>query len=59
MMVLQEQQVLGEQGLQGPSGADGDAATIAVGTVTTGAPNTSVIIENAGTSSAVFNFTIP
>jgi hypothetical protein len=40
--------------------APGSAATIAVGSVTTGAPGSSVAITNAGTSSAaVFNFAIP
>ena len=44
----------------GPSGAAGAAATITVGTVTTGAPGTSASVVNAGTSSAaVLNFTIP
>jgi len=38
----------------------GDAATIAVGTVTTGAAGTDAIVTNAGTSAAaVFNITIP
>lgn len=38
----------------------GDAATIAVGTVTTGNAGTSTIVTNAGTTAAaVFNFTIP
>lgn len=42
------------------SGGSGEAATIAVGTVTTGDPGTSASITNAGTSSAaVFNFVIP
>ena len=41
-------------------GLKGDAATIAVGTVTTGAPGTPVVVTNSGTSSAAtFNFTIP
>jgi hypothetical protein len=41
-------------------GPQGDAATIAVGTVTTGAPGSSVIVTNSGTSgAAVFDFTIP
>jgi hypothetical protein len=36
------------------------ASTVAVGTVTTGAPGTSAAVVNAGTSSAaVLNFTIP
>lgn len=50
--------------LQGEDGADstvpGPAGTIAVGTVTTGAPGTDVEVENVGTSTAaVLNFTIP
>lgn len=50
----------GNTGLPGTNGTNGAAATIAVGTVTTGAPGSSAIITNAGTSSAaVFNFTIP
>lgn len=59
----------GPQGIQGPSGEkgdtgatgpQGDAATIELGTVTTGEAGTDVIITNSGTSSnAVFNFTIP
>jgi hypothetical protein len=44
----------------GPSGLQGPAASIAVGTVTTGAPGSSASVVNAGTSSAaVLNFTIP
>ncbi len=50
-------------GLLGPAGddgADGAAATIAVGTVTTGAVGSSVTVTNSGTSSAaVFDFSIP
>ena len=50
----------GPQGVQGETGATGAAATIAVGTVTTGAPGSSVIVTNTGTSgAAVFDFTIP
>jgi hypothetical protein len=56
----------GPQGIQGPAGTngtngtDGSAATIAVGTVTTGNAGTSAAVTNAGTSSAAtFNFTIP
>ena len=53
----------GPIGLTGPTGAtgpSGTAATISVGTVTTGAPGSSVVITNGGSSSAaVFNFTIP
>lgn len=46
--------------LQGATGPQGDAATIAVGTVTTGAAGSSVVVTNVGTSgAAVFDFTIP
>ena len=57
------QGIQGEQGPigpEGPQGLQGPAATIAVGTVTTGAPGTSAIITNVGTSgAAIFDFTIP
>ena len=50
----------GTNGTNGTNGADGAAATISVGTVTTGAPGSSAIVTNAGTTSAaVLNFTIP
>lgn len=50
----------GSTGSTGLTGATGAAATIAVGTVTTGAAGTPVAITNSGsTSAAVFNFTIP
>ena len=43
-----------------PPGAPGAAATIAVGTTTTGAAGSSASVTNSGsTSAAVFNFTIP
>ena len=43
-----------------PRGDKGDAATIAVGTTTTGNAGTSASVSNSGTSGhAVFNFTIP
>lgn len=46
--------------LQGIQGIQGDAATIAVGTVTTGAPADPVVVTNVGTSgAAIFDFTIP
>lgn len=46
--------------LQGATGPQGIAATIAVGTVLTGAPGSSVVVTNSGTSeAAVFDFTIP
>jgi hypothetical protein len=42
------------------AGPQGPAATIAVGTTTTGAAGTSAVVNNSGTSSAaVFDFTIP
>jgi hypothetical protein len=48
---------VGPTGTQGPSGS---AATIAVGTTTTGAAGTNAAVTNAGSSSAaIFNFTIP
>jgi Collagen triple helix repeat (20 copies) len=47
----------GSTGATGPSGA---AATVSVGTVTTGAAGTQASVSNSGTSSAaVLNFTIP
>jgi hypothetical protein len=53
----------GPQGPQGPAGSgngDGTAATIAVGTVTTGAAGSQATVTNAGSdSAAVFDFTIP
>lgn len=48
------------QGTQGIQGQKGDAATISVGTTTTGAAGTSASVTNSGTTSAaVFNFVIP
>lgn len=48
------------QGEKGDPGTPGAAATIAVGTVTTGDPTTPAAVTNAGTeNAAVFNFTIP
>ena len=50
----------GATGATGSTGATGTAATIALGTTTTGAPGSSVIITNSGTSAAAtFDFTIP
>jgi len=50
----------GPKGDTGNTGAKGDAATISVGTVTTGTAGSSASITNVGTSSAaVFNFSIP
>ena len=49
-----------QPGPQGEPGQDGQAATIAVGTVTTGAPGSSASVVNTGTSSAaVLSFAIP
>ena len=50
----------GEKGDQGNPGTDGAAATVTVGTTTTGAAGTSAQVTNSGTTSAAeFNFTIP
>ncbi|WP_454647790.1 glycine-rich domain-containing protein [Bradyrhizobium liaoningense] len=50
-------QLLAERGTDGDDGA---AATVAVGTVTTGAGGSAASVTNSGTSSAaVFDFTIP
>lgn len=50
----------GETGATGATGAQGPAATIAVGTTTTGAAGSSASVVNSGTSSAaVFDFTVP
>jgi len=50
----------GATGATGPKGDTGDAATISVGTVTTGAAGTSATVTNTGTTSAaVFDFSIP
>jgi hypothetical protein len=50
----------GNDGAQGPQGTPGSTATVTLGTVNTGAPGSSVIISNSGTSTAaVLNFTIP
>lgn len=50
----------GPAGPKGDTGADGVAATIDVGTVTTGEAGTEAKIENTGTTNAaVLNFVIP
>ena len=50
----------GPQGIQGQKGDDGDAATVQIGTVTTGAAGTNASVTNVGTETdAVFNFVIP
>ena len=50
----------GQDGQNGQDGQDGAAATIEVGTTTTGAPGTNAAVSNSGTTSAaVFDFVIP
>lgn len=50
----------GETGPTGPQGEPGTAATIAIGTVTTGDPGTEASVTNSGTANAaIFDFTIP
>lgn len=50
----------GDTGETGATGAPGQAATIQVGTVTTGAAGSNVSVTNSGTANAaVLNFTIP
>ncbi len=50
----------GPQGPQGEPGVDGAAATVAVGTVTTGEPDTPASVTNSGTqNAAVLDFVIP
>lgn len=47
-------------GKTGEPGQDGQAATIQIGNVTTGAPGTSAAVSNSGTdNSAILDFTIP
>lgn len=48
------------KGEQGEHGKDGAAATVAIGTVTTGEPGTTASVTNVGTdTAAVLNITIP
>ena len=50
----------GPPGPQGQQGEPGAAATVTVGTVTTGEPGTDAVVINSGTeSAAVLDFTIP
>ncbi|HZY62223.1 MAG TPA: collagen-like protein, partial [Edaphobacter sp.] len=52
--------VLAEKGSAGPTGPTGAAATISIGTVTTGPAGSLAVVTNSGTpSTAVLNFTIP
>ena len=50
----------GDTGPQGEPGADGAAATVTVGSVTTGEPDTPASVTNSGTqNAAVLDFVIP
>ena len=50
----------GDTGAKGDRGATGAAATIRIGTVTTGASGSEAVVTNVGTANdAVFNFTLP
>lgn len=52
--------IKGETGDAGTDGNDGAAATISVGTTTTGNPGTNAFVSNSGTTAAaVFDFTVP
>jgi hypothetical protein len=52
--------VLAQGGSAGPTGPAGVAATVSVGTVTTGAAGTQAMVTNSGTANAAaLNFTIP
>jgi hypothetical protein len=52
--------VLAQNGVVGATGPSGAAATLSVGTVTTGAAGSQAVVTNSGTTSAaVLNFTIP
>lgn len=54
------QGVKGDTGAKGDRGATGAAATITIGSVTTGEPGTNVVVSNSGTSTnAILNFQIP
>lgn len=50
----------GKDGADGKNGADGKAATVTIGTVTTGEPGTSATVTNSGTANAaILDFSIP
>ena len=54
------QGVKGDTGAKGDRGATGAAATIRIGTVTTGASGSEAVVTNVGTANdAVFNFRLP
>ena len=51
---------MGPRGAEGKPGRDGAAATVCIGTVTTGNPGTDAAVINSGTEThAVLDFTIP
>lgn len=53
-------QIQGSAGPQGPSGVDGTAATISIGSVTSGEPGSNPIVNNSGTANAaILDFVIP
>lgn len=50
----------GAAGVDGADGQDGAAATVAIGSITTGAPGTQAYVSNSGTATyAILDFTIP
>jgi hypothetical protein len=52
--------VLAQKGSAGPSGPSGAAATVSIGTVTTGLAGSQAVVTNSGTASdAVLNFILP
>jgi hypothetical protein len=52
--------VLAQKGSAGPSGPSGAAATVSIGTVTTGLAGSQAMVTNSGTASgAILNFTLP
>ncbi len=52
--------VIAQAGSQGPTGPEGTAATVAIGTVSTLPPGSSATVSNTGTTqNAVLNFGIP
>jgi hypothetical protein len=52
--------ILAQAGSAGATGPTGAAATVSIGSVTTGAAGTQAIVSNSGTSTAaILNFTIP
>ena len=59
-ILSESESIVGPSGPPGPKGDPGAAATVTVGSTTTGAAGTSASVTNSGTSSAaVLDFTIP